>query len=201
MSDIGSFLECCLEISAQLALVKLDEAFNILSVNKGFQQLVGGNADLAGVNLASLLLPESRGLLAGWICRRAMPVRLNFKGNGAGNVSLQTFWSEVGDGFLFYGEKLLLTDSEIVGKMTLLNNEMAAMTRELNRKNRALTEARDQIKTLSGIIPICMHCKEIRDDKGFWNQLESFISRHSEAEFSHGICPKCLEERYPGSEG
>ncbi|MBF0230559.1 MAG: DUF3365 domain-containing protein [Desulfamplus sp.] len=60
-----------------------------------------------------------------------------------------------------------------------------------------LKEANAQVKQLSGIIPICMHCKEIRDDKGYWNKLEKFICSHSEAQFSHGICPKCLEKYYP----
>ncbi|MCK5539885.1 MAG: HAMP domain-containing protein [Deltaproteobacteria bacterium] len=61
----------------------------------------------------------------------------------------------------------------------------------------ALEEALKEIKTLSGVIPICMHCKGIRDDKGAWNQLEKYISEHSDAQFSHGICDKCLKEHYP----
>lgn len=60
-----------------------------------------------------------------------------------------------------------------------------------------LKEANSRIKTLCGIVPICMYCKGIRDDKGYWNQLEKFISEHSAAQFSHGICPRCLHERHP----
>lgn len=60
-----------------------------------------------------------------------------------------------------------------------------------------LREANSQIKTLSGIIPICMYCKEIRDDKGYWNRLEKFIGDNSTAQFSHGICPKCMKEQHP----
>lgn len=60
-----------------------------------------------------------------------------------------------------------------------------------------LQEALDQVKTLKGIVPICASCKKIRDDKGFWQQLETFIQQHSEAEFSHGICPDCLKKYYP----
>jgi DNA-binding response OmpR family regulator len=51
-----------------------------------------------------------------------------------------------------------------------------------------LQQAMEKIKVLSGIVPICMHCKQIRNDKGYWNQLEVFIEKHSEAQFSHGIC-------------
>jgi hypothetical protein len=60
----------------------------------------------------------------------------------------------------------------------------------------ALRDALSQIKTLSGLIPICASCKKIRDDKGYWNQLETFIQEHSEAEFSHGICPDCMKKLY-----
>jgi len=54
-------------------------------------------------------------------------------------------------------------------------------------------KAEEEVKALQGIIPICAHCKEIRDDKGSWNQMEVYIESHSEAQFSHGICDKCLE--------
>ncbi len=60
-----------------------------------------------------------------------------------------------------------------------------------------LREANAAIKTLQGIVPICMHCKQIRDDKGYWNQLEAYISTHTEAQFSHSICNGCLEKFYP----
>jgi DNA-binding response OmpR family regulator len=60
-----------------------------------------------------------------------------------------------------------------------------------------LVQAIERIKVLSGIIPICMHCKQIRDDKGYWNQLEKFISDHSDARFSHGLCEACLKKYYP----
>ena len=53
-----------------------------------------------------------------------------------------------------------------------------------------------EVKTLSGLLPICASCKKIRDDKGYWNQIESYIHKHSEAEFSHGICPECMDKIY-----
>ena len=60
-----------------------------------------------------------------------------------------------------------------------------------------LRKALATIKTLHGILPICASCKKIRDDKGSWNQLESYIREHSEAEFSHGLCPDCAKRLYP----
>ena len=54
-----------------------------------------------------------------------------------------------------------------------------------------------EVKTLRGFLPICSSCKKIRDDKGYWNQIEAYISNHSEASFSHGICPECAKKIYP----
>lgn len=59
-----------------------------------------------------------------------------------------------------------------------------------------LTRALDTIKTLRGIVPICSHCKKIRDDRGYWNKLEAYIEKHSDAAFSHGMCPECADLMY-----
>lgn len=60
-----------------------------------------------------------------------------------------------------------------------------------------LQEALAEIKTLSGLLPICASCKKIRDDKGYWQQIEEYIGAHSEAKFSHSICPQCMKILYP----
>jgi len=60
-----------------------------------------------------------------------------------------------------------------------------------------LTSALGQVKRLSGLLPICSYCKQIRDDQGYWNQIESYIRDRSDAEFSHGICPECAKKLYP----
>jgi len=59
-----------------------------------------------------------------------------------------------------------------------------------------LQKAFDEIKVLQGILPICMHCKNIRDDKGYWNRIEKYITERSSTEFSHSICPECYEKYY-----
>jgi hypothetical protein len=58
-------------------------------------------------------------------------------------------------------------------------------------------KALQEIKILRGFLPICASCKKIRDDSGYWNQMEAYIRDHSEAEFSHGICPECAKKLYP----
>ena len=67
----------------------------------------------------------------------------------------------------------------------------------LAAKVQELSQALEQIRTLRGIVPICSNCKKIRDDEGFWQQLEVYVRDHTEAEFSHGICPKCMKTLYP----
>ena len=62
--------------------------------------------------------------------------------------------------------------------------------------HRDKTEAQHGLKILSGLLPICASCKKIRDKEGSWSQIESYISNHSEAEFSHGVCPNCSNELY-----
>jgi len=68
----------------------------------------------------------------------------------------------------------------------------------LRREKDRLEQAHSQIRILSGLLPICASCKKIRDDKGYWNQIETYIHTHSEAKFSHGICPECMKKLYPG---
>jgi len=78
-------------------------------------------------------------------------------------------------------------------------------------KERAIIEREktlDEVKILRGLLPICASCKKIRDDKGYWTQIESYIANHSEAQFTHGLCPDCAKKLYPkffqedtGSEG
>ncbi len=69
---------------------------------------------------------------------------------------------------------------------------------ELRRKNEELQRALREVKVLRGLIPICASCKKIRNDGGFWQQLEEYIGEHSEAAFSHGLCQPCRKKLYPG---
>jgi ligand-binding sensor domain-containing protein len=73
-----------------------------------------------------------------------------------------------------------------------------ARERELQLR---VDEAMSRVKILKGLLPICATCKKVRDDKGYWNQIEQYISDHSEADFSHGICPDCIAKYYPRHRG
>lgn len=75
--------------------------------------------------------------------------------------------------------------------------ERKRIEKALIQEKEKLQEALNEVKKLSGLLPICSACKKIRDDKGYWSQIESYISDHSEALFNHSICPKCAKKLYP----
>jgi DNA-binding response OmpR family regulator len=71
---------------------------------------------------------------------------------------------------------------------------------DLARKYQELQSAMDHIRSLQGILPICMHCHKIRTDNDAWDRMEKYIEDHSEAQFSHSICPQCMEKHHPDPE-
>lgn len=75
--------------------------------------------------------------------------------------------------------------------------ERKLMENERERLIRELTDALATVKRLSGLLPICASCKKIRNDKGYWEQIDAYIREHSEAEFSHSLCPDCAHRLYP----
>ena len=79
-------------------------------------------------------------------------------------------------------------------ELAVYRNSLEKLVKERTKK---LEKALNEVKTLKGIVPICSFCKKIRDDKGFWTQVEDYIRKHSEADFSHGLCPDCAEKHYP----
>jgi DNA repair exonuclease SbcCD ATPase subunit len=75
--------------------------------------------------------------------------------------------------------------------------EKERIEKDLWSKNQKLEEALSEVSVLSGLLPICSGCKKIRDDKGYWNQIDSYFHKHSNLDFSHGLCPDCAQELYP----
>jgi GAF domain-containing protein len=88
------------------------------------------------------------------------------------------------------------TYSETYKKLLLQFKELIEAHLELLHTNCLLQDALIQVKTLQGMLPICAHCKKIRDEQDNWQPMESYISQRSEAKFSHGVCPDCLREHY-----
>ncbi len=107
--------------------------------------------------------------------------------------------SEMGIDIIFAGKKYFVKSSRIQILDLLLATYEATMqkTRELEKTLMELRSANETIKTLRGFIPICASCKQVRDDKGYWKQIERYISEHSDADFTHTICPDCSKKLYP----
>jgi PAS domain S-box-containing protein len=116
----------------------------------------------------------------GWFNVRGVPLRSNGKIVGAIFISEDV-------------STLKEAKDELGRHKEKLEEMVEARTAELK-------EALGRVKTLSGFLPICASCKKIRDDKGYWSQVEEYISLHAEVEFSHGLCPACSERLYPGYE-
>jgi PAS domain S-box-containing protein len=88
------------------------------------------------------------------------------------------------------GKKVLYSIIHDISRRKMLEEERERLIVKLEK-------ALEEIKRLKGILPICSSCKKIRDDKGYWQQIEAYIRDHSEAEFSHSLCPDCIKKLYP----
>ena len=87
-------------------------------------------------------------------------------------------------------------DTEQKTAMHALSRQVMSLL-ELRRVSARMAGALDKVKTLHGLLPICAWCKRIRDDKGYWSQVEAYVHEHTGADFTHGICPECLEQQRP----
>lgn len=85
-------------------------------------------------------------------------------------------------------------------KLKTANNKLDSLNKNLKIKSLELQNSLDQVQKLSGLLPICASCKKIRDDEGYWHQVEEYIKSHSEVNFSHSLCPVCKEKLYPDNE-
>ncbi len=189
MAHLASIVECC-----QDAIVSQELDGTVVSWNAGAEALYGYTAsDMTGHSLEDLIpadRPEELSEIFQRVKRgervdRFETVRVRKDGRLV-EVSLTV--SPLKD-----AEGKILGASTLALDITKRRQEEA----ESRRLIQELTEALGQVKTLSGLLPICASCKKIRDDKGYWQQVETYIRKHSEADFTHGICPECVQRLYP----
>ncbi|MBN2802924.1 MAG: hypothetical protein JXR91_07505 [Deltaproteobacteria bacterium] len=197
ISENSSAFEDFFRTSKTVTYLILDSELNVISSNELLNRLLKIKQSFKGESVLKFLLPESQKILP-FSDYNNHSVRMNFLASDGTTAPLLCHISKTKrDEYILLGGEVMLLGDEIIEKMTNLTNEMANMTRDLTRKNIELEEARSKIKTLTGIIPICVHCREVRNDQGYWNRLEKYISENSDAKFSHGLCNNCLEKYYP----
>ena len=161
------------------------------SLAKGLARIEAGEIDLV---LLDLGLPDSQGIdgvknIYERFGRLPIIVLTGLSDEQFGIQAVQ----EGAQDYLIKGQtngSLLLKAIRYAIERKQLENEKEHLIRELQ-------ESLAKVKLLSGLLPICASCKKIRDDKGYWRQVETYLLEHSEAKFTHGICPECGKKLYP----
>jgi signal transduction histidine kinase len=146
LHDTLDFIKARIDQSDQIALVTLDHGLRIEDYNRGFAYVIERSENLEGVDLKTLLLPESREYLAANFVEKSVQLQLHFILPGGGSKPLQCWFNSTAAGALLYAEQALMADSEAMRTVSLLNNQLAGLTRELNRKNRALQQVQSQLQ-------------------------------------------------------
>jgi len=171
-----------------------DNYFSIISANKSYQEIFGRTANALGQLKCYDSRPGSR-------CRTEACPLVQIRNEGKSFYTCEATKEEK-DGnkryFIVSATPYLDNENNRIGIIETFQDITPRRLLEEEREKliASLRESRDQVKTLRGFLPICSSCKKIRDDKGYWNQIESYIKEHSEAEFSHSICPACAEKLY-----
>ena len=197
LRDYAEGLISSLSRQTTIIMFILGDDGSIVRVNNAFKEMFGRQLQVEGLNIRELLTLESVNLLDAAGGRIIDGMKLIFSNDRQSSHMLVCRVVYRKDNMLVFSEQIMATEAVVMKHMTVMNNELSNLTRELHRKNVALQQAMEEIKVLKGLLPICSYCKKIRDDKGYWNQLEEYITTHSEAVFSHGICDDCMTKLFP----
>lgn len=160
-------------------------------LSAGLERLAQGGIDIL---LLDLGLPDSMGIETLRTARVHAPdiTTVVLTGHVDGHVGLEALQEGAQD----YQVKGLVNGPLLVRSMRY-SLERKRLELEKEQLIEDLKAALAKVKTLSSMLPICASCKKIRDDTGYWHQIESYITEHSDTEFSHGICPDCMVKLYP----
>ena len=186
-------LENVLDSSNPLCITSID--FEIVKANKAYREIWPKTSTKEGQGIKCF---ESR---PGALCHTDdCPLQQVI--NGKEKVTVESVKQNTQEGtntFIISARPFRDAGGNLIGVVESFQNISARIKAE-NAKAELideLQEALDKVNLLGGMLPICASCKKIRDDKGYWNQIETYIRDHSEAEFSHGICPDCAQKLYP----
>ncbi len=192
LQESKNFLDSVFD-SIQDGISILDRELNVVRVNKVMHQWYPDVSKFSGKKCYQVYhgksspcspCPTVRALASNSLEMNEIPLVTG--GHEAGTLELYAF-------------PILDANGNATGVVEYIRNITTRKTAEAEKEKLILRlqNALDEIKTLRGILPVCCYCKNIRDDKGYWDQIESYISKHSEATFSHGICPACMKKHHP----
>lgn len=174
-----------------LLLTRLSDG-QILEINDGFTAMAGyGDAEALGITTVDLNLwaqTGDRDAVVAQLAARGRVDGLEFTFRKKSGELLTGLYSAV---VIAVGDEPCILSS--IADITARKQAEQERERLVADREKALAE----IKVLGGLLPICMSCKKIRDDTGYWNQIETYIRSHSQAEFSHSLCPECAHKLYP----
>ena len=153
-------------------------------LSEGLEKLAEGQSDVV---LLDLTLPDSSGAVTFENLQVAFPALPVVVLTGLEH-------EELGQALVHAGAQDYLVKNQVSAPLLSRSLRYAI---ERKRLSNDLKNALHEVRTLSGLLPICASCKKVRDDKGYWNQIESYIQEHSQAQFTHGLCPECLANLYP----
>jgi PAS domain S-box-containing protein len=180
-------------VEISLAGIYIIQAGIFLYVNRKFAEILGYSVEeCIGMQFQQTVHSEDRERVREQISRRI---------SGKADSVNYTFRGIRKDGKMIHVEVFGST-IQLAGKSCVSGSILDITERKKVEKDRDqlivdLQKSLSEVKTLRGFLPICSNCKKIRDDRGYWNQIESYIQEHSDAEFSHSLCPECAKKLYP----
>jgi hypothetical protein len=179
-----------------LTLLSISAFIQYGVVSAGFY-FAGASIFITAVSLglwSGMICAGFYAVLAGIIAYLWMSGQLVFPSDVREYILLPSVWATLAISFL-------ITTAIFYVSAAGLFQGMRRLVDKVDKQNRELEAALKEIKTLHGLLPICASCKKIRDDKGYWQQLEEYLGDHTQAEFTHGLCPDCMKELYPELKG
>ena len=183
--------------NSPLAVIEFNKDYQIIYWSKQAENLFGWTADeVVGKTIDQLKWVHEKDVQRVAVLRDEM-----MKSHNTSNIHTNLIYRKDGSIIVcqWYNSALLDEKGELISVYSQVMNitKRKLVEEEREKLIAELKDAMSKIKTLSGLLPICSSCKKIRDDKGYWNQIEQYISEHSKAEFTHGICPECCKKLYP----
>jgi len=172
-------------------VLEVDKDLNILWANKAALDL---NSDAIG-QTCYVAFPGNDSVCEGCFCVKTFETGEIEKGTfyqPNSKTAGQSYWENI-------AVPLKDADENIPSVLIISRNASDRIQAELEKENliKELKAALAEVKVLSGLLPICCNCKQIRDDNGYWNQIDSYLQNHSAVKFTHGLCPECAKELYP----